>query len=265
MTRQNCKNCGEPYSFDPIVTPGREVRACGACQKVIYTHTGQIVLESKKSVIAEPTPVRLAPGVALVQYSAVAVSQKTRAYPAPAHKAESHGKHDHAAYSAHHPHPEWKKAEGHGHEEVASEAGFSESMRPGDGHPNSSFDRTLIEDAGESRGRAAYEPLKKEGKAVLHFRGTWRVLYAFSILHLAICAWLGVMIYKMEFIFSDSFRDKMINPEHPLEAIAPLIISTEIVLWFFCFMFLSISVICFMIARFLRKLSKRRFVLDLRV
>lgn len=50
MSRQNCKNCGEPYNFDNLVTPGRATLKCVACQRQIYVHTGQI--------LAEPTPLQ---------------------------------------------------------------------------------------------------------------------------------------------------------------------------------------------------------------
>ena len=45
MSRQNCKNCGEPYTFDNLVTHGRATMLCAACQRKIYVHTGQIYLE----------------------------------------------------------------------------------------------------------------------------------------------------------------------------------------------------------------------------
>lgn len=50
MSRQNCKNCGEPYNFDNLVTPGRATMKCVACQRQIYVHTGQI--------LAEPSPLQ---------------------------------------------------------------------------------------------------------------------------------------------------------------------------------------------------------------
>lgn len=50
MSRQNCKNCGEPYNFDNLVTPGRATMKCMACQRLIYVHTGQIYTEPPLSV-----------------------------------------------------------------------------------------------------------------------------------------------------------------------------------------------------------------------
>ncbi len=50
MSRQNCKNCGEPYTFDNLVTPGRATKICGACQRKIYVHTGQICFEVPSSI-----------------------------------------------------------------------------------------------------------------------------------------------------------------------------------------------------------------------
>lgn len=50
MSRQNCKNCGEPYNFDNLVTPGRATMKCMACQRLIYIHTGQIYTEPPLSV-----------------------------------------------------------------------------------------------------------------------------------------------------------------------------------------------------------------------
>lgn len=67
MTRQNCKNCGEPYSFDNLVTPGRATMVCGACSKKIYTHTGQIYFESPTSTKkTSPLPVSIGNGIAFV-------------------------------------------------------------------------------------------------------------------------------------------------------------------------------------------------------
>lgn len=69
MTRQNCKNCGEPYTFDNLVTPGRATMVCSACQRKIYIHTGQIHFETPSSHISTNTSVKisLGQGVSIVQ------------------------------------------------------------------------------------------------------------------------------------------------------------------------------------------------------
>ena len=67
MTRQNCKNCGEPYSFDNLVTPGRATMICAACSKKIYTHTGQMYFEAPlHQKNHSPAPISMGQGVSFV-------------------------------------------------------------------------------------------------------------------------------------------------------------------------------------------------------
>ena len=78
MTRQNCKNCGEPYAFDHLVTPGRATMICSACQKKIYVHTGQIHFDAPLSNIQANSSIKisLGQGVAVVQEADLYKKQK---------------------------------------------------------------------------------------------------------------------------------------------------------------------------------------------
>lgn len=70
MTRQNCKNCGEPYVFDNLVTPGRATILCHACQRKIYVHTGQIYFDppvSKSGYVQSSVKIPLGQGVSVIQ------------------------------------------------------------------------------------------------------------------------------------------------------------------------------------------------------
>lgn len=97
MTRQNCKNCGEPYEFDLLVTPGREERHCVACQRKIYTHTGQIVLSPTRSSYHRSEPkVSIAPGVSLVHESAISMTMNAK-YP---HLAQRHDQGDKSGWKS---------------------------------------------------------------------------------------------------------------------------------------------------------------------